>query len=375
MGVGEANISAMNGSVNGSTLVTVVSSALQAVGPADLTDGFPLWYLDNGGTRLGQCIAGADGLADPNCVVLADATYKPSLPVSYPNNFPGEFFYYIADSDSKLRIGPGLSGKAVFRMALEGTFALGTPQVGQEITFLRINMKKTSGLVPNSVYNVTYPFGKFQFATDASGNTIINTAGQAFRVEDGSFAPGAPDVFSALLPATNTNISLFLQAVSPAPPAGYIGNPAILQTITPGPNGDFLRIEGPSIGGRGIDTIQTNQWSVAGKLYTGSPMPNVYSIDPANNAINVPIDKTIIVTFSEGISPGPNYTGITLTETNSNKAISIQTTIVGNLLYINPINNLQNGRGYKVFLPQYALEYTSGSYLPRDYSSSFKVAK
>jgi hypothetical protein len=373
MGVGSANVTASNGTVNGSSTVTVVSSALQGVGPADPANGFPLWYLDNGGTRIGQCIAGANGLADPLCIVLADATYNPSLLLSFPTNFPGEAFYWIADSDTTRRIGPGGGGRAKFRMALEGTFASGTPQVGQQITFLRINMQKTSNLAPNAVYNVTYPFGNFSFRTDNKGATV-NTGGQAFRREDGSFAPGAINVFSALLPATNTNISLFLKAVNPAPPAGYLGNPAILQTITPGPNGAFLRINGTDIGGRGINTITIPLWNVAGKNFTGSLMPSLYSIDPANKAINVPADKTIVATFDKNIEPGTTYSLITLKETKSGKAVAFTKTIVNNLLFIDPINKLQGGLKYTVFLPQNAVEYTSGTYLPRDYSSTFTVA-
>ncbi len=374
MGVGQANIKAENGTINGSTLVTVISSGLQGVGPADPANGFPLWYLDSSGTRLGQCIAGANGLADPNCVVLADPGYNPSLSLSYPNNFPSEFFYYIADSDSKLKIGPGLSGKVVFRMALEGTFGFGNPQIGQDITFLRINLKKTSGLVPNSVYNVTYPFGKFSFRTDGSGTTVIDTAGQAFRTEDGGFDPVSPDVFSALLPATNTKISMFLKAISPAPPAGYIGNPGTLQTITPGPNGNFLRIEGPSAGGKDKNFVETNLWSVAGKVYTGSLMPTVYSIDPANKAINVPIEKTIIVTYSNNIGEGTSYDGISVKD-DTHKNVAINKKIVGNLLYIDPVADLQYGRTYTVFLPENAVEYDTGGYQPASFSSKFTTKK
>lgn len=372
MGAGITNISATSGAISGTAAITVTSTALQAVGPIDMASGFPLWYQDASGLKLGLCLARANGFADPNCVLPAagqESNFNPNAAISFPNNFPSESFYYIADSNT-LNVGPDRKGKAVFRMALEAAFASGAPQAGQQITFLRINMKKTGGLRPNSTYTATHPFGTFNFSTDRNGNTIIGGSGQAYRAEDGSFTPGAPNVFSFLLPATNTNINKFLAAINPAAPAGYIGRPGATQTIANGINGGFFRITGPDIGGRGINSIQTNLWRVAGRIDTTPAMSRLYSIDPADKSVNVPINKTIVATFNENIEPGTTYSGITL-RSNNGKTVEITKTIVNNILLIDPSKNLEAGKTYKIFLPTDAIEYASGTYLPQDYNFSF----
>lgn len=66
-------------------------------------------------------------------------------------------------------------------------------------------------------------------------------------------------------------IPVLLTAVNPAPPVGYLGNPQITQTVTSSPTGNnFFRIEGPAgsnLGGAGVNFVETNLFSVSGKLY------------------------------------------------------------------------------------------------------------
>src|SRR5262249_20972804 len=52
------------------------------------------------------------------------------------------------------------------------------------------------------------------------------------------------------------------------PPAGFIGDPAISHAITGSPLGtNFFRIDGPNIGGTGVNSIQTNLFVIVGKLF------------------------------------------------------------------------------------------------------------
>src|ERR671921_2977677 len=65
--------------------------SLVQVGPiAD--HGFPTWYRDSNGIRLEACTT----LDDQLCSTLPDEVPNPDAPVSYPDNFPGEFFYQLA---------------------------------------------------------------------------------------------------------------------------------------------------------------------------------------------------------------------------------------------------------------------------------------
>jgi len=190
---------------------------------------------------------------------------NPAAALSFPGNFPDESFYYAANSN-RIPVGTGTS-QASLRMVLEAAFLTGTPEVGQNMTFLRINLPRMAGLTPNSTYTVTYPFGTFTFATDAAGNTI---GIQATRIEEGCAA--APCDFTLLLPAPLTLMTNFpawtgLPAGGLAGPGGnYIGDNSTPHTIIPGPNGNFFRIDGPNIGGPSVNRVQTDLWVVSGKI-------------------------------------------------------------------------------------------------------------
>ena len=110
------------------------SAANPAVSPAqDSRNGYPQYYQDSNGVRVQPCL----NPADANCIVLGDAFFDPAQPVKFPSNFPGEFFYAVADSDTVNTECPslGTSGTATLRVALEGSFANGAPAAGDQTTF------------------------------------------------------------------------------------------------------------------------------------------------------------------------------------------------------------------------------------------------
>ncbi|HET9759838.1 MAG TPA: hypothetical protein VFP51_08815, partial [Nocardioidaceae bacterium] len=138
----------------------------------DPSNGFPTWYQDASGTRLAPCL----DAADTNCVVLADAGFDPAKALSFPTNFPSEFFYSVVDSgrlDTKGCSGTK-PGRFSVRMALEGSFVNGTPVPGTQMTFGRVRVIATGGLCKSSTYQVTYPFGQLSFTTDSSGALARN---------------------------------------------------------------------------------------------------------------------------------------------------------------------------------------------------------
>jgi len=56
-------------------------------------------------------------------------------------------------------------------------------------------------------------------------------------------------------------------AVAPAAPAGYLGDPSTTHKITGSPNStNFVQIEGPNIGGPGVNLVKTDQFSLEGKV-------------------------------------------------------------------------------------------------------------
>src|SRR5262245_18632108 len=85
---------------------------LARVGAVDPANGFPGFYLDSNGVALQPCL---DPVCDP-ALVLPD----PGAPVSFPDNFPEEFFYWRGVSDMATG-----NVRARLVLALEGAFVNG----------------------------------------------------------------------------------------------------------------------------------------------------------------------------------------------------------------------------------------------------------
>ena len=258
--------------------------------------GFPDWYQDENAVQLQPCL----NLAEP-CVLLADATYDGINPLAFPGpplNFPGEFFYFVADSDKMDAPGcggAGSSAKVTYRAALEGSFATGVPILGDQITFTRTKIVvSTGGLCPNTTYAFTHPYGTDLVTTDGSGAVVANKKGATIDIG----CVGAPCNFAD--PLSSRVMGGFLKwdpAVAPAAPAGFIGDAGAavgtphavvgspyLDPIS-GTPANFLRISDPLTGvvlngckdAQGIPgSCQVDMFTVSGKLagpISASPSP------------------------------------------------------------------------------------------------------
>ena len=235
---------------------------LAAVAPVDPANGFPQLYQDRTGQKLGPCL----NTSAANPCGLAGTIPNPALPISFPNNFPSEFFYWNAVAVIK-------SGnfRATLTMALEGTFGNATGAVvdGQQIVFARFRFRTTGGkLTPGATYTLTHPFGVKTFV--AAADATIN-----FTDDQGcTIAPPACN-FGTVLTSTNVGPFLKWDATAPAPPAGFIGDGVTPHKITGSPFGtNFARLDGPNVGGNNKDTIQIDLFTVMGQISTASsPTP------------------------------------------------------------------------------------------------------
>jgi hypothetical protein len=95
------------------TIPPANAGGLVEAGPISGENGFPVWYKDSGGVRLEACLDDAD----PFCGFLAGDVPDPTKPISFPDNFPEEFFYQRADNVQDVR---GGAGRATTVMAVEG---------------------------------------------------------------------------------------------------------------------------------------------------------------------------------------------------------------------------------------------------------------
>ena len=200
---------------------------LRRFGPPDPNHGFPLYYQDSTLLALQPCL---DLACDP-----ALAVPNPAAPVSFPDNFPSEFFYSRAIA--KLT-GPG-NVTGVLTLALEGSFVNGVPAAGNQIVFTRLRIRAT-GLLPGQSYTVSHPYGvEILQASDAAAQVpgVINFTRDVI---------GAPGAFATALTG---GIGPLLRFASGAvPPPGTIGNPVADQTVTGSPCGqNFFQIEGPGL--------------------------------------------------------------------------------------------------------------------------------
>src|SRR6185503_19655030 len=135
-------------------------------------------------------------------------------------------------------------------MGLEAAFANDVVAAGDQISFARIRIR-VDNLVAGENYRVTTPFGNFNFVAANPGQRGIN-----FTQDIGG---AAGDFIRAL----NGGVNPFLTWDSDLPIVDalgneFIGNPNVLHAVTGSPTAtNFFRIQGPNVGGPGINTIRT----------------------------------------------------------------------------------------------------------------------
>src|SRR5213594_3084739 len=263
-------------------------SGLSAVGGVDPAIGYPKWYMDGSGLQLAPCL---DTTAGDPCL-LAGTFPNPGAAISFPGNFPDEFMYWLATADIT-GVGVNRSGTAILVLDVTGAFGgpTGTPAdgAGAQIAFARFRLRVKNSLTPGATYTMTGPLGSRAFVADGTG-TINFTDDRGCLV-----TPPACD-FTLALNQPNAGPFLRWDATPPAPPAGFIGDPAILHPITGSPFGNnFFRLDGPNVGGLGVNTIQTNLFSVIGKIFVRPATTTTLTASPNPSTVGQAVTLTATV--------------------------------------------------------------------------------
>jgi hypothetical protein len=267
-------------------LTPPAQAALQAVGPVAAANGFPLWYQDFNGLRLDLCL-------EPGFCLLEAP--NPALPISFPDNFGPEAFWWSAEAataDAAVGV-----DSALLVLALEATAAdevnLIDAVEGFQVGFARIRIRIDVSEL--GTYTVTHPFGTATYEVTAllapGANEINETQDignflDPGRLGDFSLAladgPGLPEVPGDPVPnisETGASIGPFLRPsatpggaplppiVSPVTGALFIANPLVATNLTGAlpAGGNFFRIQGP--GG----TVQTDLFSMTGMVSGTQP--------------------------------------------------------------------------------------------------------
>ena len=105
--------------------------------------------------------------------------------------------------------------------------------------------------------------------------------------------------------------------------------------------------------GNGLATDYTTK-------FTTTTPPVVTSTSPANNAVNVALNKVIQIKFNKNIKFGTD-SWIELKTTNSGTAKPFTATITGSSLYIKPTTQLARGTSYTVIIHSNAVTDTTGT--------------
>lgn len=260
-------------------------------GPASAPDkgSFPTYYQDSNGLALEHCLPspGAE-LNSALCLIGPADVPNATSPISFPGNFPGETFFYAADS-----VVPFANGEeAILVMALEATFGAELPIPGDQILFARIRFRFVAPV--DGTYKVIYPYGEREveatagervFFTDDTGiNCGLDFSCAATEGQIG------PNFLRPVAVFGDTEPLPFYQAGGKS----YIANPGVPTPVTGGSNGNIFRIEGPAgsaIGGidnstgQTVDYVETDLFTLVGRVNT-APLPSNISIEKSTYSIS-----------------------------------------------------------------------------------------
>lgn len=256
----------------------MAQAALDAVDPGPYTAAtgyYPVWYRDSKGLSLELCQSKALSLTGGNmCGLTAEGGFNPQQPMVFPNNWPGEAFWYMAQARIPDAANYGLE---VYTAAIEAAFAQEIPIQGQQQSFARIRIRAT---IPTpGTYTITHPYGVEVFNVTATD--IADRGGRRAINMTRDLGIGGPVDFTGAL---NGDVGPFLKGAgypyrATNPETGeeeqFIGDPNIATTVTGSPFGtNYVEISGPA------GTIRTDLFTVRGKILD-SRAPTAVEIDRA----------------------------------------------------------------------------------------------
>ena len=242
-------------------------AGLKAVdpGPYTLATGrYPMWYQDHNDLSMELCQSRAASSRVPvsvppayMCTLLPEpGIYDDALPLVFPDNWPPEMFWYLAETAIPA-VGNSGYELDVYVAGIEAAFASENPIDGDQQSFARIRIRVS---VPQAgTYVITHPYGVETVNVTTPGRRAINITRD--------IGIGAPGDFSGVLKGA---LGPFLRGVggpyteiNPDTSASetFIGDPNITEAVIGSPfNTNYVEIKGPA------GTIRTDVFTVSGKV-------------------------------------------------------------------------------------------------------------
>ncbi|MCY1280383.1 Bacterial Ig domain protein [compost metagenome] len=326
-------------------------------GPYTLATGrFPMWYQDFNGVTLELCLSKAVSSRAPGtaaapghmCTIPAEGGFNPLEPIIFPNNWPGESFWFTADASLGDRDTLGIEQ---YVAALEAVAGEGEIIDGEQHNFARIRIRAS---VPTpGMYTVRHPYGTNVYAVAGTGRRAINDTSDVGIATlnytgalNGALGPflysaSAPNV---VLDEAGQEVTRYYTETNPETGLveQFIGDPNIEEQVKGSPILDpqgnpqnYLEISGP--GG----TLRTDLFALSGKIYdnrTQTPVevervtyqrdgsgsrvevfanslrtnPTTQLPEPAASSVCYRLSLTLV-----GTPPGPCLPGANLTPDNN----------------------------------------------------------
>jgi hypothetical protein len=312
-----------------------------------LANGYPLWFEDATGLRLGLCLDNHVEIA-PGSFINPCLTAEPFLgaPISFPSNFGAEAFYWAATAFAPFTSsldGAPMAGSMLLVLSLEAAFTEGLEVDGAQAVFARIRVR-IDAPVPGR-YRVTHPFGSREYTvtvvsadreirqTQDVGNQLpLAPAGPPPRgdftmaLEDGPApAPLAdPAIDVGAISDQRTGIGPFLVPLTPPEIAldgtVYLSNPGtdfapLTVPVTGASHGNVFRVEllDPPPGfflnqASSSQVLEIDRFQVVGKLFNERPnLAPVAHPDSAATGKGVPVVIDVAANDADVITAGNEY--------------------------------------------------------------------
>lgn len=288
--------------------------------------------------------------------------------------------------------GPNYSGIYIKNLTTGNTVSISKSISGNILT-----IKQSLTRLNNNIYQVYIPAGGIK---DTAGNTLA--AVYLFQFKASSKNQTAPIVTStdptvnaSQVPLTSPVTITFSENILAGPNFSgiYIKNivSGALVTMTKSINGKILTIQQTTTRknntiykvyipagavknaeGNNLAADYTYNFTTVGSSDL-SP-PTVTATDPVNNATGASLTSPVLITFSENIISGANFSQIYIKNLTTGNMVSIASeTISGNTLTIKQSLNRLDNNSYQVCIPAGAVKDLSGNNLTSTYIYTFKT--
>jgi hypothetical protein len=119
---------------------------------------------------------------------------------------------------------------------------------------------------------VRYPYGSKTYKVTTAGRRAINDTVDIGCLSTGDFDPCGPDRFKLLAQGPFTSFLKWDADALPAAPTGFVGDGSTPHRVVGGASNVF-RVEGPDVGGPGVNFVETNLMTVQGRLASTPDAP------------------------------------------------------------------------------------------------------